>query len=261
MCFMEGQGVDGHVGDDFLCCFMFIFFHDGLKWCRHNAIPVQCSECQSGSKQARTNDRRDHDSHNGSHFCSECQGGSKQARDNGRSNHDPLVCVVLCPVSSLTCTYTERCTSRWFFYATRGCDGQCDYMITAWKLVTNLMKGSSVESVAILAQASSCSNVRAIFLRHKLFWFCLVQVSTTQFRCFPLVLVARVDDASDSKRSEKCCYHSCGMLPTSRPFPTLWSFSHPGLPILNRSSVPFLPRWPHSQKWNRISALCTHVKD
>ena len=32
MCFMEGQGVDGH-GDDFLCCFMFIFFDDGLKWC------------------------------------------------------------------------------------------------------------------------------------------------------------------------------------------------------------------------------------
>ena len=32
MCLMEGQGVDGHVGDDFLCCFMLIF-HDGLKWC------------------------------------------------------------------------------------------------------------------------------------------------------------------------------------------------------------------------------------
>ena len=31
MCFKEGQGVNGHVGDDFLCCFMF-FFHDGLKW-------------------------------------------------------------------------------------------------------------------------------------------------------------------------------------------------------------------------------------
>ena len=31
MCFMDGQGVD--VGDDLLCCFMFIFFHDGLKWC------------------------------------------------------------------------------------------------------------------------------------------------------------------------------------------------------------------------------------
>ena len=34
----------------FLCCFMFIFFHDGLKWCWHNVIPVQCSECQSGEK-------------------------------------------------------------------------------------------------------------------------------------------------------------------------------------------------------------------
>ena len=33
MCFMEGQGVDGHVGDEFLCCFMSIFFHDGPKWC------------------------------------------------------------------------------------------------------------------------------------------------------------------------------------------------------------------------------------
>ena len=30
MCFMEGQGVDGHVVDDF---FVFFFFHDGLKWC------------------------------------------------------------------------------------------------------------------------------------------------------------------------------------------------------------------------------------
>ena len=29
MCFMEGQGVDGHDGDVFL----FIFFNDGLKWC------------------------------------------------------------------------------------------------------------------------------------------------------------------------------------------------------------------------------------
>ena len=42
------SGVDGLVGDDFLCCFMFIFFHDGVKWCRYNATPVQCSECQSG---------------------------------------------------------------------------------------------------------------------------------------------------------------------------------------------------------------------
>ena len=31
MCVMEGQGADGHVGDDFLCCFMSIFFHDGFE--------------------------------------------------------------------------------------------------------------------------------------------------------------------------------------------------------------------------------------
>ena len=31
MCFMEGHGVDGHVGDDFLCSFVFIFFHDGFE--------------------------------------------------------------------------------------------------------------------------------------------------------------------------------------------------------------------------------------
>ena len=32
MCFMEGQGVDGLVGDVFCVVFLF-FFHDGLKWC------------------------------------------------------------------------------------------------------------------------------------------------------------------------------------------------------------------------------------
>ena len=36
-----------------------------------------------------------------------------------------------------------------------------------------------------------------LFLRHELFWFCLVQVSTTTFRCFPPVFMPRVDDASD----------------------------------------------------------------
>ena len=30
---MEGQGVGGHVGDDFSVFFVSIFFHDGLKWC------------------------------------------------------------------------------------------------------------------------------------------------------------------------------------------------------------------------------------
>ena len=101
-------------------------------------------------------------------------------------------------IARTPCSLVTRRMSRWFFYATRWRDGQCDYMISAWKLVTNLMKGSLVESVAILAQASSFSNVRTILLRHELFWFCLVQVSTAQFRCLPLVLMAPVDDASDS---------------------------------------------------------------
>ena len=51
--------------------------------------------------------------------------------------------------------------------------------------------------VAIVDQAISCSNVRMIFLRHELFWFCLVQVSTTQFCWFPPAFIARLDDASD----------------------------------------------------------------
>ena len=51
--------------------------------------------------------------------------------------------------------------------------------------------------VAILAQANSCSIVSTIFLRHELFWLSLVQVSTTQFYCFPIASMARVDRASD----------------------------------------------------------------
>ena len=48
-------------------------------------------------------------------------------------------------------------------------------------------------SVAVLAQAISCSNVRMIFLRHELFWFCLVQVFSTQFCWFPpsFLVIAR----------------------------------------------------------------------
>ena len=48
---MESQGVDGHVGDDFCVVFMLIFFHDGLRCCRHDAITVQCSECQNGQEK------------------------------------------------------------------------------------------------------------------------------------------------------------------------------------------------------------------
>ena len=103
MIIMEGQGVGGQVGDEsspslfffftmvsngvdtmrILCSFKVRvmrraipyskFFYDGFKWCRRNAIPVQCSDCQSGSKQARV---------------------------NGRSYRDPFECGVLCPLSS-----------------------------------------------------------------------------------------------------------------------------------------------------------------
>ena len=40
MCFMEGQGVDGHVGDDF-CVFVFIFsrwFEMVLTQCDSRAV-------------------------------------------------------------------------------------------------------------------------------------------------------------------------------------------------------------------------------
>ena len=34
------------------------FFFDGFKCCRHNTIPVQCSECQSGEKFKTSADKR-----------------------------------------------------------------------------------------------------------------------------------------------------------------------------------------------------------
>ena len=52
----------------------------------------------------------------------------------------------------------------------------------------------SIRSVAILAQAISCPNVGGVFPVHELFWFCLVQVSTTQFCSFSPVLMASVED-------------------------------------------------------------------
>ena len=59
------------------------------------------------------------------------------------------------------------------------------------------MKMDSTFSVAILAQASSCSKRAQWFSVHEVFWFCLVQVSTTQFCSFPPVLMACFDDGSE----------------------------------------------------------------
>ena len=42
MCFMEGQGVDGHVGDDFLCFCVYLL----PRWFGM----VLTSECQSREK-------------------------------------------------------------------------------------------------------------------------------------------------------------------------------------------------------------------
>ena len=47
------------------------------------------------------------------------------------------------------------------------------------------------------SRAISCSNVHGVFPVHERFWFCLVQVSTTQFCCFPPVLFARASDGTD----------------------------------------------------------------
>ena len=52
-------------------------------------------------------------------------------------------------------------------------------------------------SVAIWAQAISCSNVRGVYPVHERFWFCLVQVSTTQSCSFSFFLMARASDGTD----------------------------------------------------------------
>ena len=97
MCIMEGQGVGGHVGDVSVFCVNLL-----PRW--SEMVLTQCDfSCSAlnvkvvrNSKQTRTNDRRNRDSHNGSHVCSECQSGSKQARVNGRSNQDLFCKVARC---------------------------------------------------------------------------------------------------------------------------------------------------------------------
>ena len=58
-------------------------------------------------------------------------------------------------------------------------------------------RDDEVASVAISAQAISCSNEHGVFPVHERFWLCLVQVSTTQFCSFPSFLMARASDGTD----------------------------------------------------------------
>ena len=60
---------------------------------------------------------------------------------------------------------------------------------------------AQARSVATLAQAISCSNVRMVFLRHELFWFCLVQVSAFQFWFIPFVFMANAGPIDDAVHS------------------------------------------------------------
>ena len=62
-----------------------------------------------------------------------------------------------------------------------------------------------------------------------------------------------------SKSSEIFCYHSRVdsqiLTTTSRPSAVPWVWSPPELPVLNKLSLPSLPRWRCLQHWNRTSAL------
>ena len=87
----------GHVGDDFsVFCVNLLprWFEVVLTQCDFPCSALNVKVVRI-SKQARVNDRRSHDSHDGGHVCSECQSGSKQARVNGRSDHDPLCKVAV----------------------------------------------------------------------------------------------------------------------------------------------------------------------
>ena len=56
-------------------------------------------------------------------------------------------------------------------------------------------------TVAISAQAISCSNVHGVFPVHELFWFCLVHLSATQFCSFQSLLMSCAGDGTDVPRN------------------------------------------------------------
>ena len=106
---------------------------------------------------------------------------------------------------------------------------------------------------------------------HLLSWRVLTKLasvsSTSHFFEFLVLLVVPVLISTEwaiahtmhsSKSSEIYWYHSCGdsqiSKVTSRPSVTPWVSSLPGLLMSNGSSVPSLPRWSHSQRWNIMSA-------
>ena len=73
MCFMEGQGVDGHVGDDFcvVLCLSSTMVSNGVDTMRSPCSALNVKVVRN-SELVRVNDKRNHESHEGSHVCSEC---------------------------------------------------------------------------------------------------------------------------------------------------------------------------------------------
>ena len=72
------------------CFFFFTVFSNGVDTLRFPCSALNVKVVRN-SKQVWTNDRRNHDSHNGSHVCSECQKCAKQVRVNGKSQMSRLL--------------------------------------------------------------------------------------------------------------------------------------------------------------------------
>ena len=116
-----------------------------------------------------------------------------------------------------------------------------------------------------MEDAISCSNVRTIFLRHELFWFCVVPVCTIKFFFFLIshcsdgeydgseVRISLVLGASSNHGSHRsfdvhfkelggCCYHSGlgSQSPTNKSSPCVrtWVLTLPELPVSSRTSLP-----------------------
>ena len=133
-----------------------------LNWSRERSTPRRSHTNRSAERVARRKTE-------GLHEATECHGYLRNAQElvaDGQTRYErrinsPLDALIF-PIWSVV----EKQSS-------------------ASNLVLKIFSQSS--SVAILAQAISCSDVRGVSPVHKRFWFCLVQVSTTQFCGCPLV--------------------------------------------------------------------------